>query len=248
MSWVALVALLVAFALTPSLLDVFVLKSTRTGYYPDQASTTTLILSQSVALLIVASVVSVLRWWPVVRRETLRTRAWVWVVPMSVLVVCLVTTDYTRLMAAGPAIALSLLVGTMLIGAAEELMFRGVVLRFMRDRYRETIAAALTTVVFALTHFAGGPLQIVATLASGYVFYYTRRVSGGLLLPIIVHGMLDFSIYSGATTSNPSENNGAPATFLLVVVLALILILFHRFAEPKRADTSSVDSPTRSVK
>jgi membrane protease YdiL (CAAX protease family) len=232
--WAGLIVLLVAVAFAPALINVIVLKTSNTGYFPDQASVNHLILGQAVALAIAAVAVTALRWWPVVLREELRTRPWVWVAPISLLVVTVAATDYTRLLVAEPAIALSLLLGTMTIAATEELMFRGVVLRFMRDHYRETTAAIVTSALFALAHIAGGPLQIAATLAAGWVYYYVRRVSGGLLLPILVHGMLDFSIFSATTTSEPStSSNAAPLTFFLVLILAIALIALHRFVDPK---------------
>lgn len=88
-----------------------------------------------------------LRWWPVVVRESLRTRRWVLVVPIALLVTCVATIDYGRLATTGVALAVTLMLGALLIGASEELLFRGVVLTLLRDRYRERVAAAVTALL-----------------------------------------------------------------------------------------------------
>ena len=241
MPWAALIAVLVAFVLLPALLDAFIPGTEPSDEFPDQGSVTTLIAEQVVALLVAVVAVSMLRWWPVMLRESLRTRRWVWAIPVVSLAVSLVRVDYTRLASAGAGIALSLLVAALLIGASEELMFRGIVLRFMRDRYRETTAAIVTTLVFGLSHFPAGPLNIVAAAFTGYLLYYTRRVSGGLLLPIVVHAMYDFAVFSQTTTSNPStDGTTGMIQFLVDLALVVAMIALYRLAEPRTVPETEV--------
>ena len=244
MSWVALIGVLLAFMFVPAIADVVVLEHSSTGEYPDQASVNVLLIGQSLALAIVVVAISLLRWWPVVLREQLRVRAWVWIVPVAYLVTALALTDYHRLATAGLTLSLTLLLGTLLIGASEELLYRGVVLTFLRDRYREVFAAVATTLVFGLSHLPAGPLNVLASAVFGYQLYYTRRVSGGILVPIVVHALYDFSVLSSVTTTNPeAAGNASPALFLLSLALLVVMIIGHKRAEVSRTKLEPIHPP-----
>ena len=84
-------------------------------------------------------------------------------------------------------------------------MFRGVVLTFLRDRYREQTAAIATALLFGVAHLVSGPLNAVVSAMVGYLLYHSRRVSGGLVVPIVLHTLYDFSIFSTQTTANPDS-------------------------------------------
>lgn len=73
---------------------------------------------------------------------------------------------------------------TILNGIAEELYFRGALYSaFPRHR-----AVAATTLLYALTTVASGvPLLVLAAAALGLVAALQRRVTGGVLGPIITH-------------------------------------------------------------
>jgi uncharacterized protein len=233
MSWVALVGVLLAFVFVPAIVDVFVLSAPSDFMFPDQESVNVLVIGKLVALAIAVLTISVLRWWPEVLVEKLRVRRWVWIVPIAFLVTALALTDYTRLSTAGLAVSLTLLLGTMLIAASEELLFRGVVLQFMRDRYREVIAALATSVVFGLSHIVAGPVNVVTAALFGYLLYYVRRVSGGIVVPIVVHGMYDFSVFSSVTTAAPDDaGNASPAQVVLTLILLIVMIVGRKRAEP----------------
>lgn len=237
MSWAALIAVLLAFAFIPAMVDVFVLDAPATGEYPDQNSVNVLVIGKLVALVIVVLTISLVRWWPIVLREQLRVRRWVWIVPIAFLVVSLALTDYTRLSDAGLTLTLTLLVGSLLLAIGEELLFRGVVLRFMRDRYREVIAAVATSALFGISHIVAGPVNVVVSALFGYLMYYTRRVSGGILVPIVVHALYDFSVWSSLTTSAPAKDGDAgPALALLTIALLIVVIVGHRRAELQQTE------------
>lgn len=237
--WLGLIALLVAFTMVPAIIDVIELHGGGDYVFPDQATVNNLALVKGIGLVIVVLAISALRWWPVVLHEQLRTRRWVWLVPMTLLVASVATIDYGRLATAGVALGLTLLVGTLFIGASEELLFRGVVLTFLRDRYREWIAALVTAVLFGAMHFLAGPIQIVSSAIMGYLLYYIRRVSGGIWLPILVHSAWDFSVFTGFTTADPVvDPDTSLILFMLSVVLLVVLLVGHRAAEPRTAAAS----------
>lgn len=234
---------LVAFTMVPAVVDVIVLGREGDYVFPDQATVTDLVLVKALGLVIVVLAISVLRWWPAVLRESLRTRRWVWVVPIALLLACLATIDYGRLATAGAALTVALLTGALLIGASEELLFRGVVLTFLRDRYREWVAAAVTALLFGAVHFLAGPVQMLSSAIFGYLLYYVRRVSGGIWLPILAHAAWDFSVFSGFTTADPVvDPDTSLLLFLLSVVLLVTMVVGHRAAEP-RAQPAIGDAP-----
>lgn len=234
LSWLGLIALLVAFTMVPAFIDVLVVHGSGQYEFPDQDSVNDLMIVKAIGVVIVVLVISALRWWPVVLHEELRTRRWVWIVPITLLVASIATIDYSRLGTAGIALGVGLLVGTLFIGVSEELLFRGVVLTFMRDRYREWIAATVTAVLFGAIHFLAGPVQIVASAIFGYLLYYVRRVSGGIVMPILVHTAWDYSVFTAYTTANPAvDDDTSLILFLLSVVLTVALLVGHRAAEPR---------------
>jgi hypothetical protein len=234
LSWVGLIVLLVAFTMVPAFIDVLVVHGSGQYEFPDQDSVNDLMIVKAVGVAIVVLAISVLRWWPVVLHEQLRTRRWVWIVPIVLLVASVATIDYGRLGTAGIALGVGLLVGTLFIGVSEELLFRGVVLTFMRDRYREWIAATVTAVLFVAIHFLAGPVQIVASAIFGYLLYYVRRVSGGIAMPIVVHTAWDYAVFSAYTTADPVvDDDTSLILFVLSVVLLLAVLVGHRAAEPR---------------
>jgi hypothetical protein len=234
LSWVGLIVLLVAFTMVPAFIDVLVVHGSGQYEFPDQDSVNDLMIVKAVGVAIVVLAISVLRWWPVVLHEQLRTRRWVWIVPIVLLVASVATIDYGRLGTAGIALGVGLLVGTLFIGVSEELLFRGVVLTFMRDRYREWIAATVTAVLFGAIHFLAGPVQIVASAIFGYLLYYVRRVSGGIAMPIVVHTAWDYAVFSAYTTADPVvDDDTSLILFVLSVVLLLAVLVGHRAAEPR---------------
>lgn len=229
--------MLVVFALLPSFVNVLVLDVPSLGPFPDQRSVNGFITGKAIGLVVVALTITVLRWWPDVLRERLRVRAWVWVVPAVMLVESLIVTDWTRLRHAGLAITLSLLAGCVILAAGEELAFRGMVLRFARDRWSEPVAAVVTTVLFAVVHLIGGPLYAFAAVLGGWLYYYVRRVSGGILAPIVVHALYDFAVFTGLTTATPTDDNNASfVQFVTTIVLVLVLVIFRKKAEPASPD------------
>jgi hypothetical protein len=234
LSWFGLIALLVAFTMVPAFIDVLVVHGSGEYVFPDQASANDLVIVKGIGVVIVVLAISALRWWPVVLRERLRTQRWVWIVPIALLVASVATIDYGRLATAGIALGIALLLGTLFIGVSEELLFRGVVLTFLRDRYREWIAATVTALLFGAIHFLAGPVQIVASAIFGYLLYYVRRVSGGIVMPILVHTAWDFAVFSAFTTADPAvDPDTSLILFLLSVVLLIAVLVGHRAAEPR---------------
>lgn len=97
-------------------------------------------------------------------------------------------------------VILLLVVGMLLVGVGEELVFRGFLLVGARTRFSEPGACLFTCALFGLYHginvLTGQALgatlgQMAYAAVLGAVFYLLRRVSGVLAVPMLVHGLID---------------------------------------------------------
>ena len=205
----------------------------------------------AVSVVFVLVLVGWLGWWPRVRREPLRLGRWAWIFPAAMLVSALVMTDYSRLGDVGTSLVLALLATTLLVGIGEEVMFRGVALWATRDLsgWSEVKAALVTAVIFGGVHitniFTEGPGalgQAVVVSVAGLFFYIARRVSGGLLVPVVVHAVWDFSLFSSNLGSDPDANALAVLASLTTVVLAIVVIVRRKTIWPTGLRVGRVDS------
>lgn len=237
MPWIVLLLLLLAFALVPAFVDVLVLHKNSGFEAPDLASAVILLPGPAISFAIVGLVTTLYGWWPEVLRESRPVRGWLWVIPAAFIVAAVLLTDYARLVAAGPALTATLLLATLLVAAGEELAFRGVVLTFLRDRSREWVAAVVTAVLFGAFHLTSGVVHAGMSVLFGYLLYVMRRVSGGLVVPILVHAAWDFSVFSALTTPQPATDSSAGFVLTLVSVAALLVIAIgFRAVEPRQPE------------
>ena len=243
LGWIGVIALILAFLFLPAIVD-YVAKATFDNSFPELSRATSLIPGRVTELVLIVVVISVLRWWPVVLHESLRARAWVWVVVAVPLGMSLGFTNWSALAAAGWALSLSVLLLSLIIGFSEELLFRGVILTAMRDRYgREWLAALITTVLFAVSHAPAGVPNVISTLVTGFLFYWMRRVSGGIVVPALVHGIYDFAVFSSYTGPEPANTDSLSlALFLVGAVLCVLLLALHKQAAPLPGPEGTVRS------
>lgn len=135
---------------------------------------------------------------------------------MKVAMVVFVTAVVLRFAGAGWAqIPLDLLLAVLalgvLVGYVEEILFRGIFLRAMREGGRTEARAALwTAVAFGLFHlpnvFLGqgwlGLVQVVLATFTGATLYAFRRQSAFILPAMIAHGVWDVSTFlTGSNTA-----------------------------------------------
>ena len=165
-------------------------------------------ITVGIGSLIVLLVVAYLRWWRPVFIEDSQHRLprWTWVFPIILLVAILTCTNWARLADQPASFIVALVIGAVFIGVSEEGMFRGIgVVTFRNIPVAEGWVAFWTCVVFGLAHstnlFTEGPKafgQVFATAAAGYFFYITRRATGGLLVPILLHGFWDMGLFTNS--------------------------------------------------
>ena len=212
------------------------------GEFPDAGSIVrAATIPVALSLIFGVIVVTWLGWWGRVLHETLRLGRWAWIFPGLMVVSILVATDYPNLGDVGAKMTLTLLASSLLVGLGEELMFRGITLESMRRVAGSTeLSAALwTTVIFGGVHltniFTEGPsalFQVAVVSVAGLFFYIARRVSGGLLIPILLHAGWDFSLFSGHL-GDPDFYALSVVAALTITVLAIIMIVRRHAIWPK---------------
>ena len=170
-------------------------------------------LAAGAVVLVVA--VTVLGWWRPALFEVRRaTPRWLWIGPAYMVVgalAILLAKDTSR---TTTAMLWLLVVGSLLVGFCEELASRGVLVVGFRGSYSEPKVWFLSTLLFGLMHlpnwyFGAGPgatAQVGLAFMGGSMLYLTRRVSGTLVLAMLVHGFWDFASFIGrAALSRPSS-------------------------------------------
>jgi CAAX protease family protein len=151
--------------------------------------------------------------------------------------------DYADLADKGIGFVVLLLLGALCVGFAEEGIFRGIgVTAFREHGLSEARVALWSSVVFGAAHVTnalstGGTAvaQAIAVSFAGYFFYLTRRVSGGLLVPAILHGLFDFWILSGTVIDDRGYAGGIAAIVACPVVAIILLARRHRI-EPSNVE------------
>ena len=103
-----------------------------------------------------------------------------------------------------PDLLLAIVVSGVLVGFAEEILFRGMLLRCLREGGRaESSAAIWTAVCFGFFHLpnvfmgagAAGLLQVLMAALSGAVLYAFRRHYGVIGPAMVAHGAWDISAF-----------------------------------------------------
>ena len=93
----------------------------------------------------------------------------------------------------------------LLIGFAEEILTRGIVVKMMRDAgHGEWIVMVVSSLIFALLHsanilsgmsFLTVAFTVVYTFGFGICMYLTLRATGNLIWPMLVHAMYDPTLF-----------------------------------------------------
>ena len=170
-----------------------------------------LVVPEGIAAVVLCLVVTGLGWWRIATVDRTRTTLrWTMVAPVLVAVVCVARLPLVDWGALPARYFLLLLVGVLFVGVFEELLTRGVLLVGLRRRLPEFGVWLASCVLFGLLHLlnalAGAALgstlvQVLFAASFGSTLYLARRLTGNLLLPVLLHASWDFgSIGVSATT------------------------------------------------
>lgn len=81
-------------------------------------------------------------------------------------------------------------------GICEEILFRGFLLFYLQEVFGTAlwVAVAVSSLIFGLCHIYQGVLAVLTTGAFGAAMAILYLFSGSLILPIIVHALLDLRV------------------------------------------------------
>ncbi|WP_435747941.1 lysostaphin resistance A-like protein [Microbacterium sp. PMB16] len=165
--------------------------------------------------------------------------------PVLYIVYCIVTTRWSEVTL---DIAVTTLVLAAIAGVGEELAFRGVAVVTLRARLSEVWVAVIPAVVFGLIHLIGltGEMpainvfyQVGYAILFGFTAYAIRRVTGGLLIPILIHTANNaFDTIADESVGGPFYDfdlvsDGIFIGGLVLGTIAMILIVRNRANDPK---------------
>lgn len=138
-----------------------------------------------------------------------------------------------------------------LVGLSEELLFRGIFLRCMRNgRMSEGAAALWTAAAFGLFHlpnvFLGtgitGLTQVVLAGLSGIALYYFRVAFGALVVGMVMHGLFDITTFLSPDYGATWSTRGVlPVQVLTWVVGGVVALQLFRKARGYRCTPTGVE-------
>ncbi|PRB11167.1 CPBP family intramembrane metalloprotease [Microbacterium sp. MYb72] len=191
------------------------------------------------ALLLIAFIWSVGWFGEIFGPQPIRGSGWMWIAVAAVLlfnILRFATIDYADTEA---GVVPAWLLAGLLVGFAEEVLTRGLVVNLLRKAgYREIVVAVVSAAVFAGLH-AGNLLsgqallptlvQLGYTFAFGICMYLAMRVTGTIIVPILLHATTDPSIF--LQSAHPAEGALAGIAGLgniVVIIVGLVLLIFIR--------------------
>lgn len=197
-----------------------------------------IIVSIGVGAVLLAVATTWLGWWHLALVEDGRSGpVWALAVPALFVVVALLNIAAIDFRSPQARLLPLILVGTLLVGFAEELASRGVLVVGLREAgWGEISVWLVTSVLFALLHGMNAlfgqsgrttVMQTVAAFFAGTVFYVTLLTTGTLIVAMVLHALWDFGtlgILATKSEQKPVAGLLALATFGLGFVAVWFVI------------------------
>jgi membrane protease YdiL (CAAX protease family) len=203
------------------------------------------LLPVGIGALILTAVTSWLDWWrPVMREASPAGPRWLLIIPAVLFAIPVLNMATQGVPARGTEFFIVLAAATLCVGFAEEISTRGLLLTGLRGSVSEVKVWLFTSLTFALLHglnlFFGQGIgdtltQVVFAFAIGSVFYAVRRVTGLLVVGMLLHALWDFSIFAtdgGAAAATSETVPGLGALLLWPLILLTAYALFRILRSP----------------
>lgn len=192
-------------------------------------------------------------WWKSLWKDKYKLSGhnWIMIIPVLLVITPVISLLFSNLSQKGAGFIGILVLGAILVGYCEELLFRGMVLQGARNSgYSEIKVMLITMAAFGLFHapniINGQALvptlrQVVFAALFGGVYYVVFRKTGLLVTTMVLHGLWDFSSFvmgaAGATTPNPLV---AILNLLTQIVILVVFLASIRFVQVKPAQSATV--------
>lgn len=177
--------------------------------------------------------ISVLGWWRIVLFDPSRSGpAWLWILPA--VMAAIILNNFIG-MPSGRLSAELLLwsaLGAVGVGFGEEMITRGSMIAGLRSRFSEGRVWLISTLLFSAMHvpnvifglpMEAMPVQVLLTFIMGSGLYVIRRMSGTLILPMLLHGLWDSSLFLNvATGGKPSAIQFAVYPLAIICAIAVL--------------------------
>lgn len=157
---------------------------------------------------------------------------WLWLLPVAMAGVIVHNFLGIPLEKLTPDLLLWSALGAVGVGFGEEMITRGSLVVGLRSRWTEGRVWLVSSLAFSALHVPNVlfgfplefmPVQVLLTFVMGSGFYAIRRLSGTLLLPMVLHGLWDSALFlSVATGVEPSAIQFAIYPLAIVGVIALL--------------------------
>jgi membrane protease YdiL (CAAX protease family) len=184
-------------------------------------------LSASVFLVFI---ISLWGWWRIVLFDTIKSGPkWVWILPVAMLFIIINRLVMLKTENISQDLWLWTFLGGAGVGFGEEMITRGSLLVALRTKFAEGKVWLFSTLLFSALHipnaFFGVPFtsmlfQLVLTFIMGSLLYVTRRLSGNLIVPMVLHGLWDTSLF----LNQASESEKSPLE-MFIFPLAMVCVI-----------------------
>lgn len=152
-------------------------------------------------------------WWKITLFDTKKSGPkWTWLGPIVMLLLIVAGMFHINIQNLTVDLVLWGMLGSIGVGFGEEMITRGALLVGLRTKYTETKVWLMTTIAFATLHlpnifFGLAPpatmMQFLLTFIVGSLLYSARRLSGTLIIPMVLHGLWDCSVFLQSATGSP---------------------------------------------
>ena len=194
-------------------------------------------LAIGLGALYLAIVTTAFGWWHPAIREPRRVGSrWMWAVPVLLLlgaILNLGATNWSNIDDVG-AYVFWLGLGCAFVGFSEELLTRGIAIVGGRGSMHEKWVWVFSGAIFALLHapnalfgqsVRGTAFQMVFAFAVGLTYYVTRRISGTLIVTMVLHAMWDFAVFiQDHSVKNLEGDHPATGGFVLYIAIAVAIV------------------------
>lgn len=186
------------------------------------------------ASLAVVIVISRFGWWQITLFDKEKSGPkWAWLGAIAMLLLAIVS--FTRMQTGRLSVMLVIwsIVGAIGVGFGEEMINRGTLLVGLRTRFTEGKVWFFSTLAFAALHLPnmlfgasvpGTIGQFFFAFIVGSLLYSLRRLSGTLIVCMLLHGLWDSSIFlPGATGVEPWAIQAIIYPIAIICAVAVIL-------------------------